>query len=333
MRGTRKQVSRFRTKRYRLFAVAVLAAAICGFTALQLWGGSLLGNSGLSEAAAAALETPAPTASASAEPTMPPEVTPEPSAPAPSPSPEATSSPEAPTVAPEKPVVTPEKPAATPVTPTPSPDKATSSGKDKRKLVALTFDDGPDGKYTPQVLDILKKRGVKATFFLVGPQVNKYPKVAKRILDEGHSIGNHTWSHKDVSKLTAKQVADQIDKTQQAIVDATGFTPELMRAPYGSISDTLLDALHERDMLHVYWTVDTRDWAGTPVAFMRKNVLANTRPGAIILMHSFGGRKNALENTTKLLPLIIDDLTKKGFEFVTVDEMIEAGQVHKSVVK
>jgi peptidoglycan/xylan/chitin deacetylase (PgdA/CDA1 family) len=133
--------------------------------------------------------------------------------------------------------------------------------------------------------------------------------------------------------MTDKQISEQLDKTQKAIADATGFTPQLMRAPYGAISDTLLSTLHEREMQHVYWTVDTRDWAGTSALDMRKNVLANTRPGAIILMHSFGGRKNALENTVKLLPLIIEDLTKQGFEFVTVDEMIDAGQAHSSVVK
>lgn len=310
MRGTRYAKSR-KTK-FNLFAMLLLAAVIGIGAAIQFTGGHPFGQGG--EVAAATPDAPSATPS------------PQPSA---TPAPDATPSPEP----------TP-KPTPTP-TPTPSPDPQPSNEPDKkptssegdRKLVALTFDDGPDATFTPKVLDILKAHHAKGTFFLVGPQVNKYPDTAKRILDEGHSIGNHTWSHKDVSKLTDKQVADQIDKAQEAIAEATGFTPTLMRAPYGAISDSLLDALHERDMLHVYWTVDTRDWAGTSVADMRKNVLAHTKPGGIILMHSFGGRKNALENTVKLLPLILDDLSKKGFEFVTVDELIDAGAAHKSVVK
>lgn len=308
MRGTRSAKSR-KTK-FNLIALLLLAAIIGAGAAIQLTGGHLFGQSG--EVAAATPD--APSASTQPQPSATPTPSPQPThKPTPSPTPAPTPKPD----------------------PKPSnePDKKPTSSSNDRKLVALTFDDGPDAAYTPKVLDILKAHHAKGTFFLVGPQVNKYPDTAKRILDEGHSIGNHTWSHKDVSKLTDKQVAEQIDKAQEAIVKATGFAPKLMRAPYGAISDSLLDALHERDMLHVYWTVDTRDWAGTSVADMRKNVLAHTKPGGIILMHSFGGRKNALENTVKLLPLIIEDLRKKGYEFVTVDELIDAGAAHQSVVK
>ena len=313
MRGTRTAKSR--RKKINLIAALLLAATIGVIATIQLSGSSFFAHGGIGEAAAAAPDTPPPQTPPAAS------QTPEPSASA---DPSATAKPET------KP--TPGKDAKPPAT-SAEPEKNVAVGGDQRKLVALTFDDGPDATYTPEVLDILKARGVKATFFLVGPQVNKYPDTAKRILDEGHGIGNHTWSHKDLSKLSSKQIAEQVDKAQEAIAKATGFTPTLMRAPYGATSGKLLDVLHERDMLHVFWTVDTRDWAGTSVADMRKNVLAHTKPGGIILMHSFGGRKNALENTVKLLPLIIDDLSKKGFEFVTVDEMIEAGAAHKSVVK
>jgi polysaccharide deacetylase family sporulation protein PdaB len=222
---------------------------------------------------------------------------------------------------------------ATPQATTPPPVLPGKDGNDKKKLIALTFDDGPDSKYTSQILDILAENNVKATFFLVGLQVAKYPEVAKRIVDEGHTIGNHSWSHSDLSKLPAKARDKEIDKTQQAILDATGVMPQLMRAPYGAISDSVLKSIHEQDMKHVYWTIDTRDWAGTSVADMHKNVLKNTHSGAIILMHSFGGRKHALEHTVKLLPTIITELREKGYEFVTVDEMIKAGAAYASVVK
>jgi polysaccharide deacetylase family sporulation protein PdaB len=228
--------------------------------------------------------------------------------------------------------------ATPPPSPTPKPDTATPPTIDQtdnngKKLVALTFDDGPDNKYTTQVLDILKKNDVKATFFLVGTQVEKYPDTAKRIVDEGHSIGNHTWSHKDLTKQSDKVLDLEIDRTQEAIEDATGITPHLMRAPYGAFTDKVLNKIHTEDMKHIYWTVDTRDWAGTSVSTMHKNVLANTHQGAIILMHSFGGRKNALEHTITLLPSIIKDLRAKGYTFVTVDELIASGQAHDSVVK
>lgn len=213
------------------------------------------------------------------------------------------------------------------------PDKVKPEASTKKNLISLTFDDGPDRKYTPQVLDILKKYGIKATFFLVGTQVEKYPEIAQRIVDEGHTIANHSWDHKNLTKLPPKALSVEIDKTQKAIYEATGITPTLLRAPTGAISKSVLDALHEREMLHVYWTVDTRDWAGTSVKDMYKNVMKNTHPGGIILLHSFGGRKNALDNTIDLLPKIIEDLTAKDYSFVTVEELITANQALPAIVK
>jgi len=315
MRGTRTRVSRTRTTKLRLLAALIIAATIFGISATQLSERNMLGNNGIPEAAAATLEPPA-----GIEPAPPPDGS------------GGTASPAVP-VLDDEPAQPPPDASSKPLPPIPPPAAADSGSKDALKLIALTFDDGPDGKYTPKVLDILKENGVKGTFFLVGPQVSKYPDTAKRILDEGHSIGNHSWSHKDFKKMTLKQIASEIDRTQQEIADATGYTPHLMRAPYGNISTSLLEVLHEREMAHVYWTIDTRDWAGTSVADMRKNITDHAQPGAILLMHSFGGKKNALDNTITLLPLIIDDLSKEGFTFVTVDELIDSGQTRKSIIK
>ncbi len=201
------------------------------------------------------------------------------------------------------------------------------------RWIALTFDDGPDGKYTPEILDILKEKEATATFFLVGKQVEKYPEIAKRIVEEGHTIGNHSWSHRNLSSLAPEALDDQVKRTQEAIADATGVEPALMRAPYGALSDDFLDYLHERSLQHIYWTIDPRDWDGTSVADMRSNIMKHAKPGGIILLHSFGGRKNALDHTLKLLPLIIDDLRKEGYEFTTVDRMIEADAVVASAIK
>jgi peptidoglycan/xylan/chitin deacetylase (PgdA/CDA1 family) len=254
-----------------------------------------------------------------------------------------------PTVAPPTETLPPAEPAppsetSAPEETTPPPTESTTpavtdpqeTNQDKykgRKLIALTFDDGPDGKYTPQILDILKEYNAKATFFVVGPQVAKNPDVARRIIKEGHTIGNHSWTHSDLTKLSEQKLEAEIEKTQQAVVKATGIAPELMRAPYGAFSDKVLKSIHLEHMKHVYWTVDTRDWAGTSVAEMRKNILSNTHKGGIILMHSFGGRKHAIEHTVELLPSVIEELREKGYEFVTVEELIESGQFHASVIK
>jgi len=227
--------------------------------------------------------------------------------------------------------IQPSKPGAKPSTSPSSSEEENNA--ERRPQVALTFDDGPDIKYTVQILDLLKEYDVKATFFLVGTQVKKYPDIAKRIVDEGHSVGNHSWSHGDLTKLSAKARAEQIDKTQAIIVEATGTTPRLMRAPYGSVSKEVLATIHKDHMKHVAWTVDTKDWAGTSVQDMYKNVMNNSRDGGIILMHSFGGRKNALEHTVKLLPSIIRDLRTNGYDLVTIDEMIDSGDYKVSAIK
>jgi polysaccharide deacetylase family sporulation protein PdaB len=306
MRGKRgKRTNRVYASSCALVFMAI-AVGLIGCSITQEWDGNGLSGPGIAAAApateiAAPTETSAPTETALPEAAKPPEQTAEP---------------------------TPEEEA-----PTPSPVVNNKEKYKNKKLVALTFDDGPDNKYTLQILEILKEYDVKATFFMVGVQVEKYPETAKKIVEEGHSIGNHSWSHKDLSKLSGKALDNEIDKAQQAILEATGVTPHLMRAPYGAISDTMLDAVHKEDMKHVFWTVDTRDWAGSSVADMHKNVVAHTHKGGIILMHSFGGRKHAIEHTVMLLPSIITELREKGYEFATVDEIIESGQFHSSVIK
>jgi len=296
MRGN--QLNKWRTLSGTLILMT-LAIWLSGCSILQEWNSNALAGPGIADAA-----TPTGTAS----PTEP--------AQSPDPTPDAVT-----------------KPSGEQTVPTPPPAPVDKDKYKGRKLVALTFDDGPDGKYTAQILDVLRDYNVKATFFLVGQQVNKYPEVAQRIVEEGHSIGNHSWSHKDLTKLSSKARDEEIDKTQQAILKATGVTPQLMRAPYGALSDSVLKSVREYNMKHVFWTVDTRDWAGTSVSEMYKNVLTHTRQGGVILMHSFGGRKHAIEHTIKLLPSIIEDLGAKGYEFATVDELIESGQSLASVIK
>jgi peptidoglycan/xylan/chitin deacetylase (PgdA/CDA1 family) len=195
----------------------------------------------------------------------------------------------------------------------------TKPGKEE-KLIALTFDDGPDKRYTTEILDILKEKGVKATFFVVGQQVSKNPEVLQRIVDEGHAVGNHTYHHKDLSKLNKQQIIEEVKTADAAIKKAIGFTPILFRAPYGAVSDTLKVLLKSNNRDLVGWNIDTRDWAGTSSADIRKMIKNEAKPGGIILMHSFGGKH--IKNTVQALPGVIDDLVKKGYTLVTVDQII-----------
>ncbi|TMV49505.1 polysaccharide deacetylase family protein [Paenibacillus mesophilus] len=190
------------------------------------------------------------------------------------------------------------------------------------KRVALTFDDGPDKKYTPLILDELKKREVKATFFVVGIQVAKYGDVLKRITAEGHAIGNHSWDHADLTKRTPEQVAEQIGKTDNAIHKALGTGTDLFRPPYGAADDKVKKAAAAAHRHLVQWTVDTRDWAGTTPEEMLEKVKKQTKPDGIILMHCFGGKNGKLDNTVEALPKMIDYLKEEGYTFVTVPELL-----------
>lgn len=191
-----------------------------------------------------------------------------------------------------------------------------------KKLVALTFDDGPDNKWTPKVLDILKNRHLKATFFLQGIQVEKYPDMTKRIMEEGHEIGNHTWNHKQLTKLNQAGVSAQILKADQTLQSVTGHVPLLFRPPYGAASDSVKETIAGTKHIMINWNVDTKDWAGNSVETMMNTVKRQLKPGGVILMHSFGGRHGNLSNTVKLLPELIEYLQSKGYTIVTVPQLL-----------
>ncbi|MEF3306331.1 polysaccharide deacetylase family protein [Paenibacillus sp. GYB003] len=192
----------------------------------------------------------------------------------------------------------------------------------KVKRVALTFDDGPDPKYTPLILDELKKCDVKATFFVVGVQVSRNGEMLKRIVKEGHAVGNHSWDHAKLTKRTAEQVRDEIVKTDEAIRKTLGTTTDLFRPPYGAADDNVKKIVEAERRRLIGWTVDTRDWAGTPPSEMLENVKKHTKPEGIILMHCFGGKDGKLDNTVELLPQLIDYLKQQGYTFVTVPELV-----------
>jgi len=185
--------------------------------------------------------------------------------------------------------------------------------------IAITFDDGPDLKFTPRILDILQEKKVVATFFVVGIQVKKYPEVLQRIEAEGHLIGNHSYHHPNFTKLTREELADEITRTDELIFGAVGHVPTIVRPPYGAINDENYAQLEEMDKSVMLWNIDPRDWDGSSVEDMLENILANAKDGGNILLHSFGSKH--VENTVTLLPLVIDELRALGYEFVTADEL------------
>jgi peptidoglycan-N-acetylglucosamine deacetylase len=195
-------------------------------------------------------------------------------------------------------------------------------GNPNEKKIALTFDDGPDKIYTPQILDILREKGVKATFFVLGKQVNYFPDLVKRMVSDGHSIANHTWNHPELSKLTTLQVIQEVESTTKVIERVTGIKTDLFRPPYGDYTAADIRVLQERGYRSIMWSVDTVDWSGKTEDEILAIVHRDKSPGGIVLQHNFQTTNGELDGTVKALPKIIDQLREEGYEFVTVDTLL-----------
>lgn len=185
-------------------------------------------------------------------------------------------------------------------------------------VIAITFDDGPDPKGTPRLLDMLKERGVKATFFLVGKCATASPDIVKRIVAEGHELGNHTWTHPQLTRLKDTRVMDELQKTHDAIVNACGVAPTLYRPPYGATRLSQQKSIHDQfQYTCILWDVDPNDWRSPRSSTkVHDRVLAQTKPGSIILCHDIH------HETVDAMPSTLDDLKARGFQFVTVSQLI-----------
>ena len=199
--------------------------------------------------------------------------------------------------------------------PEPKPAPAAPTPANPGKVIALTFDDGP-GPYTAQLLDILDQHGAKATFFLIGSKVSAQADVLRRMHARGHQLGNHSWSHPELPKLPIDQVAGEIDRTNDAIKQATGIKPTVMRPPYGAVNGVVLEQLRLRGMSSILWSVDTRDWADRNSDIVCSRAVAGAHPGAIILMHDIH------QTSVNAVPCILSSLKQQGYSFVTVQGLI-----------
>ncbi|WNQ13975.1 polysaccharide deacetylase family protein [Paenibacillus aurantius] len=197
------------------------------------------------------------------------------------------------------------------------------NGPGTKREVALTFDDAPDANFTPQILDVLKRKGVKATFFVVGNRVLAHPDIVKRMVQEGHTIGNHSYNHANLPKLTDAEFRDQITKTDELIRQYTGFTPNIVRPPYGNIAEEQIQWLASQHKKIVNWNVDSLDWKGLSAKQVETNVLAHVHPGSIVLEHAAGGTGEDLSGTVLALPKIIDELRNDGVKLVTIPELLD----------
>jgi peptidoglycan-N-acetylglucosamine deacetylase len=186
---------------------------------------------------------------------------------------------------------------------------------DGRKRIALTIDDGPSPVYTPQVLALLEKYGISATFSMIGTQVRAYPGIAREVADAGHVIANHTWTHANLPMLSATSISDQISRATGAIHKATGRTPTLFRAPYGAWSPYVLERCAASKLTPVDWSVDPRDWARPGVSAIVNNIMRNTKTGSIILEHDGGGNRS---ETVAALKIVLPRLINAGYRFVTL---------------
>ncbi|MGI5163297.1 polysaccharide deacetylase family protein [Spirillospora sp. CA-253888] len=190
----------------------------------------------------------------------------------------------------------------------------------RAKCIALTFDDGP-GPYTARLLDDLAAAKARATFFVVGDNADVHADLLRREAAEGHEIGNHTQSHRDLSRLSAVKVNSDVQRTQQVVRTTVGRAPTLLRPPYGATNATVAGVARSLGLRQIMWSVDTEDWRDRDAAVVADRAVRHARPGAVILMHDIH------KTTVDAVPDVLRRLAAKGYTFVTVSELPEAKNV------
>ncbi|WP_414541995.1 polysaccharide deacetylase family protein [Nostoc sp. CCY0012] len=188
-----------------------------------------------------------------------------------------------------------------------------------QKVIALTFDDGPWPDTTVQVLNILKENNVKGTFFVVGQNVKNYPDMVRRVIADGHAIGNHTWHHW-YHYMNPKAAAYEIDNTTDLIYQTTGVKTNLFRPPGGIMHNGVAAYARNRKYAIIMWSSDSLDYARPSVPRLINNVFGHAKPGGIVLLHDGGGNR---AQTVQALPEIINKFRQQGYSFVTIPELLE----------
>ena len=203
-------------------------------------------------------------------------------------------------------------------------DRLLFNGNTSIPEIALTFDDGPNPYYTPQVLNILEKYHVKATFFCIGRQVAAYPALVRQEYMAGHIVGNHSWSHPDMALLSPANINLQLVSTSNAIQKATGVRPIYFRPPYGVMSVPVLTQAYHLGLTTIIWNDEARDWQLPGMSVIIERIFGLARNGAIILLHDGGGNRS---QTVAALPYIIKGLRARGYQLVTIAQLMQ--DLHK----
>jgi peptidoglycan/xylan/chitin deacetylase (PgdA/CDA1 family) len=198
--------------------------------------------------------------------------------------------------------------------------------KTQQRVCAMTFDDGPHPTLTPQLLKILRDRGIRATFYLIGKSAETYPEIVRQIIAEGHEIGNHTWTHANLANCSDSKLRSELDKTEKVIYSITGYRPQTMRPPYGATNARIKQLIYtEYGYPSVLWSVDPQDWRKPGVSVVVQRLVYGVQPGAILLAHDIHS------STIAAMPYALDQILAKGYYFVTVTQLISMEQPQANV--
>lgn len=188
-------------------------------------------------------------------------------------------------------------------------------GNQQLREVAFTFDDGPRPEIVREMLNVLGKYRARSTFFVVGAMVEKHPAIVRRMMNEGHEVANHTYSHPRLAGLTEEQIRDELARCDKAVFDATGARTNLFRPPGMRYDDTVLRAAQSLGYVTIHWNTAAQDYQPQPPSEISRKILKSVRPGSVILLHNH-------PDTLAALPMILDSLTEQGYRLVTVSQML-----------
>lgn len=190
--------------------------------------------------------------------------------------------------------------------------------KNSQMKIALTFDDGPHPVYTREILDILREYNIRATFFVIGENVEKYPELVEQELAEGHEVGNHTYSHCHLSEVVPEKIIREIEACEATVYQLCEYRTKLFRPPEGVLPEAIHDYTANADYTVVLWSIDTYDWAHNPIDRIMENVRRNADPGDIILMHDSVNDSLTPDALRQVIPYLLSE----GYSFVTVSELM-----------
>jgi peptidoglycan/xylan/chitin deacetylase (PgdA/CDA1 family) len=193
-------------------------------------------------------------------------------------------------------------------------------------VVAMTFDDGPHPSLTPRLLDILKARNIKCTFFVIGRNAKAYPHIIRRMIAEGHEIANHTWSHPSLTSRSDAQIRQELKQSEDALLAIANYRPHLIRPPYGAVNARIKQLMYDEfGYSTIMWSVDPQDWRRPGVSVVTSRLVNGAHPGAIMLAHDIH------PSTIEAMPAMFDQLLAKGYQFVTVSQLLHLEKANMPV--